>query len=167
MFFQPFFMIFWNFNKILGKKLFFFFEKSFLRDLFYFLEMEVWYLWWHWDYLRCSPGLGEHFQEKESWPIAFPAILKILDFESILVIFHDFSQYFQQMLTSCSTNDDSSNLSWKHVFLRLWGQFNLYLNHIGPTEPKIEVKTFGPNLAQNANSMKNRLHPLKVKSLWV
>ena len=153
-------MIFWNFNKILEKKNFFCWKKFSERPFLFFrdgsmvpvmtLRLPKMFSW-----VRRTFSV-----EKESWPIAFPAILKILDFESILVIFHDFSQYFQQMLTSCSTNDDSSNLSWKHVFSRLGGQFNLYLNHIGPIEPKIEVKTFGPNLAQNANSRKNRLHPL-------
>ena len=51
------------------------------------------------------------FSEKKKLPIAFRAILKIPNFQPILLIFHDFSEYFQQMLTSCSTNDDSSNLS--------------------------------------------------------
>ena len=52
----------------------FFFEKNFLRGLFDFLEMELRYLWWNWDYLRCSPGLGEGFEKKNICPIAFPAI---------------------------------------------------------------------------------------------
>ena len=32
-------------------------------------------------YLRCSPGLGEHFQKKKIWPIAFPVILRNHIFE--------------------------------------------------------------------------------------
>ena len=61
-----FFTFFWFFPKYL---LFFIFQqiskKIFSRWLFDFVERDLWYLWWHWDYLSCSPGLGEHFQKKK------------------------------------------------------------------------------------------------------
>ena len=70
------------------------FENKFSRWLFDFVERDLWYLWWHWDYLSCSPGLGEHFHEKKKLADCISSHLKKQSFLGVLSRFSSFFGFF-------------------------------------------------------------------------
>ena len=94
------------------------------------------------------------------WSCSFCTLLGSILWTWILMTFFQFFSSFSKNVSCGSSNHPHDHNFFKMEIFSPSPHFGLYLNHFGPLEPNLRLKTFWPQMDSDPQKSKNGLHPL-------